>query len=142
MLEVFIVNSYFVGMKYDSEHEKILDIAKSKLLTAIPDVLAIYAFGSFGTKYERKDSDLDLAILPKKSMDSVALWNLAQEVAIEINKDVDLIDLLTASTIFRHQIITTGIRLYCSDKQHCDFIENCYISMYLRFKEDRALWMT
>jgi predicted nucleotidyltransferase len=131
---------YFSDMKFDSKHEKMLNNAKTKIVAAMPDVLAIYVFGSFGNKYERNDSDLDLAILPKNVTDSVVLWNLAQEIAIDINKDVDLIDLLEASTIFRYQIISTGFRFYCNDITQSDFIENCYTSMYLRFKEARALW--
>ena len=128
-------------MIYDSGHETVLNVVKVKILAALPDILAIYVFGSFGTRYERNDSDLDVAILPIKMQDPVALWNLAQEIAIEIHKDFDLIDLLKASTIFRHQIISTGTRIYCSDEVGCAFTENYYLSMYLRFKEDRALWM-
>lgn len=125
----------------DRQHQEILEIAQAKIVGSIPDVLAIYVFGSFGTKYERKESDVDLAILPVQPIDSVALWNLAQEIAIEIDKDVDLIDLKNASTIFRHQVISTGTRVYCKDAAACAFTENYYASMYLRFKEARALWM-
>lgn len=127
-------------MTFDSKHEAILTIAKTKILDKIPEVLAIYVFGSFGTKYERKDSDVDLAVLSNQKINAVALWNIAQEIAIEIDRDVDLIDITTASTIFRHQIVATGTRFFCKDIKRCDFIESIYISMYLKFKDDRALY--
>ncbi len=140
-LELYVFGNYVMIMNFDLDHEHILNVAKEKILMAFPDVLAIYIFGSFGTKYEKKDSDLDVAILPTKGVDTIVLWNLAQEIAIKINKDVDLIDLTSASTVFRHQIISSGTRIYCHDETQCAFIENCFTSMYLRFKEDRALWM-
>ena len=33
------------------------------ILAAYPDTLAIYRFGSWGTPYQRADSDLDVAVL-------------------------------------------------------------------------------
>ncbi len=124
-------------MAFDEKHEDILNRIKQKILNAYPDIIAIYVFGSFGTKYERKDSDLDIAILPANPIDGVKLWYFAQELASEIDKDVDLIDLLQASTVFRYVIITTGKRIYCSDTNKSGEIESIYRSMYLRFKEDR-----
>ena len=104
-------------------------------------MLAIYVFGSFGTKYGRADSDVDLAILTQAAIDPVVLWDLAQKIAIDINRDVDLIDMNNASTIFRYVIISSGTRFYTKNALRTAFIENSYGSMYLRFKDDRALWM-
>lgn len=127
-------------IKFDKTHTQLLEMAKEELLRAFPNLLALYVFGTFATKYERKDSDIDLAILGQSPIDVIVLWNLAQQIASHVNKDVDLIDLATSSTIFRYQIITSGTRFYCSDIKQCDVIENDYMSMYLRFKEERALW--
>jgi uncharacterized protein len=129
------------GMDFDTQHKHILEIAQAKIVAAFPDVLAIYVFGSFGTKYERQDSDVDLAILSVNPAEVVTLWNLAQEIAIAINRDVDLIDLKNASTVFRHVIISSGTRFYTKDASRSAFFENSCSSMYLRFKDDRALWM-
>jgi uncharacterized protein len=118
--------------------QKILEQAVVIIKTAIPEVIAIYLFGSFGTEFATASSDLDLAILVKGKMDKVALWNLAQEIAIKINKDVDLIDLAHASTILSFQIINNDKRLYCSDNYACAMFENVVDSEYLHFKELRA----
>lgn len=114
-----------------------LDIVKSKILAKWPDVLAIYVFGSFGSQYETRTSDLDIAIIPIESPDNITTWNLAQEIAIAINRDVDLVDLKKASTVFCYEILTTGKRIYCSDLEKTDSFENLSWSMYLRFNEER-----
>lgn len=128
-------------MDFDTQHSHILEVAKAKITSAIPHLFAIYVFGSFGTKYERKDSDVDLAVLAQQPTDPVVLWNLAQEIAIAIDRDVDLIDLKNASTVFRHVIISSGTRFYTKDETYAAFVENSYNSMYLRFKDDRELGM-
>lgn len=132
---------YRYGMDFDKQHVHILDVARAKIVAAIPHLIAVYVFGSFGTKYERKDSDVDLAVLAADPIDSVTLWNLAQEIASTIDRDVDLIDLKNASTVFRHVILSSGTRFYTKDVTRSDFFENSSSSMYLRFKDDRALWM-
>lgn len=117
---------------------------KKNLLDAIhilkeqlPDLIAIILFGSYGTPYERHESDLDLAILTNDSNDPVKLWNIAQEIAMKINKDVEIIDLQKASTVFCFDILTTGNLIYCSDELKFAKFDNLIMSMYLRFQEER-----
>ncbi len=109
----------------------------NKIKERVPNVLAIYIFGSFGTAHQTAESDVDIAVLMPKKMDPLTLWDTAQQIAIELNKDVDLIDLKGASTVFQNQIISTGKRIYCSDKISCDLFEHTCLSMYLRFNEER-----
>lgn len=102
-----------------------------------PGVWAIYLFGSFGTEFERSDSDIDLAILHESSIAPLALWEISQEIARKINKDVHLIDLRQASTVFQHEIIQHEKRIYCSKPKECDALESVYLAMYLRLNESR-----
>ena len=96
-----------------------------KILSCYPDLKGIYLYGSFGTSYERPESDVDLAVLLAEPANTVELWDLAQELAIMLNRDVDLIDLIAVtSTIFRHQIVTTGQRIFCQNEfnfHNCPF---------------------
>ncbi len=119
--------------------DKILETCKKLILERCPDVLAIYAFGSVGTEYFRADSDVDLAIQPvtHHKIDSYELWAFAQDIARAINRDVDLIDLNAASTVFRHVILSSCRRIYCADEDRCVDIETLYITMYLNFAEER-----
>ena len=103
----------------------------------LPKVVAIYSFGSSGTPYERKDSDVDLAVLPQGSVDSAYLWEVAQEIAKELGKDVDLVDLLQASTVMRSQVLAASKRLYCSDRLACERFENYVYASYARLNEER-----
>lgn len=109
------------------------------ILQSYPDVLSIYLFGSFGTAFETKESDVDIALLLPEKADSVALWEVSQKIAVEINRDVDLVDLRAASTVFQNQILSTGVRIYCKDEKQCDLFEHTCLSMYLRFNEERKV---
>jgi len=115
----------------------IIKRATEIILKTFPDTRVIYLFGSTGTQFESKKSDLDLAILAKHKINHVELWNLAQAIASELKRDVDLIDLFTASTVFRYQIITTGTRIYTREKVFCDHFDNMVIGRYFRFNDLR-----
>ena len=49
------------------------DAAVRMILQILPDCLAIYRFGSWGSCTERHDSDLDIAIMPEKA-EGERLW--------------------------------------------------------------------
>ena len=70
-----------------------LDKITAFLRTQLPNLLAAYHFGSYAKGTADSHSDVDLAVLVDGKVDTVALWNLAQQLADEINCDVDLIDL-------------------------------------------------
>ncbi len=74
------------------------------VLEKIPSIQGIYLFGTFGTPYQRKDSDLDLAILSSQRIDALTLWKLSQDVAAAIHRDVDLVDLNAASNLISSKI--------------------------------------
>ena len=107
------------------------------LIQAIPDCQSIYRFGSWGTDFERSDSDIDLAFLPQTPLDSVYRWELAQKLASIARRDVDLVDLLRASTVFRLQVVTTGLRLYAADINKSEWFEDTVFSSYARLNEER-----
>jgi len=45
----------------------------------------------------------------------VALWQAGQALATRFDCYVDLVDLIAASTVSQHRIITTGRRLFALD---------------------------
>lgn len=124
---------------YDSKHQNILDTALQLLQKEVPDLVAVFVFGSFGTEYERNDSDLDLAILTRSlhSVDTVKLWYLAQEIARNVKQDVEIADLREASTVFAFEILSSGNCIFCSDEPFLANFDTLAISMYLRFQEER-----
>lgn len=115
----------------------ISSIALAEIKKAFPTVQGVYLFGSFAKGEETKESDLDIAVLLEKSAGSVILWNIAQNIACKIQRDVDLIDLLAASTVFRFQIISAAKKIDNQNPKSCDSFEDLTWSMYLRFNEER-----
>ncbi len=113
--------------------EDSIQIIKKQLL----DIVAIYIFGSFSTAFETPSSDLDIAILSSKKLDSVFLWKLSQEISYITKKDVDLVDFLNISTIFAFQIINEGKLVYCTNKIKYAFFENSIDSKYLELNQIR-----
>jgi len=92
-----------------------------KLLThlrdRLPDLLAVYLFGSQVTGDAGVDSDLDVAVLFAGTIEPLLLWRLSGELADIVGVPVDLLDLRAASTVMQHQVVTTGRRLWAKDSQ-------------------------
>lgn len=87
------------------------------LQARVPDLLAIYAFGSRVQGTAEPESDLDLAVLVAGYVEPVALWKLAGELADTAGCPVDLLDLRAASTVMQYQILTLGERWWAKDAQ-------------------------
>lgn len=83
------------------------------LQAALPNLLAVYLFGSHAQGTAGPDSDIDIAVLVAGKLAPLQLWELAQT----IGDNVDLLDLRSASTVMQYQIITTGQQLWTKDAQ-------------------------
>ncbi len=94
-------------------HDTIVQI----LLARVPNLLAIYAFGSRVQNTSGPDSDLDLAVLVAGYAEPLALWALAGDLVDVAGCTVDLLDLRAASTVMQYQIVTTGRRWWARDAQ-------------------------
>lgn len=114
---------------------------KNRLIQAIkhptPNVRLIYLFASQADGSATPSSDIDIAVLLDKKMDSVARFDLQETLAIKLNQDVDLIDLLTASTVLQNQVIMNGELLFGSANGQTKF-EMQIMSMYQHLNEERA----
>lgn len=109
----------------------------SILLDAVPNCQVIYCFGSWGTDAELPDSDIDLAILQPHPLETFHRWELAQALASVALRDVDLVDLATASTVLRMQVVAYGERLYCADVVAAEQFEDSVFSRYAHLNEER-----
>jgi len=103
----------------------------------IEDPIAIYLFGSRATDAVHEASDFDIAVLPTEPIPAFVRWDLQQELAIILRSDVDLVDLRSASTVMRFQVVATGELLYSSDSTEVATFEMVTLSMYTRFNEER-----
>lgn len=103
----------------------------------IPDLIAIYQFGSQAQGTARPDSDIDLAVLALTRIPPEQLFSLAQELAIRVGRNVDLLDLRSTTTVMRAQIISTGRCLDSRDEQARAEFEMYAYSDYARLNEER-----
>jgi predicted nucleotidyltransferase len=92
-------------------------IVENILRAGLPELLAIYAFGSRIQGTAGPESDLDLAVLVAGYADPLQLFDLAGRLADTTGCSVDLLDLRAASTVMQYQIITTGQRWWARDQQ-------------------------
>lgn len=93
------------------------EIIVKRVQDRLPDLLALYAFGSRIQGHTSADSDLDLAVLVAGYADPLLLFDLAGELADVADCAVDLLDLRASSTVMQYQIITTGVRWWQKDSQ-------------------------
>lgn len=93
------------------------DTIVQTLQNRLPNLLAVYAFGSRIQGTAGVESDLDLAVLVAGYAAPLMLWQLAGELAETAGCAVDLLDLRAASTVMQHQIITSGQRWWEKDAQ-------------------------
>ena len=115
--------------------EKLVCIIESR----IGPLQALYLFGSVAREQGRHDSDVDLAVLLESPLTELARWELAQELAVTFGKDVDLVDLRSASTVMRSQILHSSQKLYEQvDVAPVAAFEDFIVSDYARLNEERA----
>lgn len=115
------------------QQTKIIDLIKVR----VDDPIAIYLFGSRAADSVHESSDFDVAVLPKEPIPAQDRWDIQQELAIALRSDVDLVDLRSATTVMRFQIVTTGELLYSLDKTEVATFEMVTMSMYTRFNFER-----
>lgn len=101
------------------------DALVRRLREALPELLAVYAFGSRVQGTAGPDSDLDLAVLVGGYADPLQLWALAGDLADLVGCPVDLLDMRAASTVMQYQVLSTGERLW-ADSLPAGLFE-CYV---------------
>jgi predicted nucleotidyltransferase len=98
---------------------------------------AVYLFGSMAGASPREDSDIDLAFLPKATVDPLEVFECANRLAIHLGRDVDLVDLRRASTVMRKEVLRTGMLLQDTDPARRMEFEMLTLSDYARLNEER-----
>lgn len=101
--------------------------------------ILITLFGSTAKGNVHSESDIDIAFLSDQTeLDKYEIFMIAQELATKLNRDVDLIDLSQASTVFQAQVLHTGKTIYCSNEQKKANYEMKTLKMYAKLNEERS----
>ena len=74
----------------------------------IPALAGTYLFGSQAGGNARADSDVDLAVFAGRPLPRAQVVELTHQLAALLRRDVDLVDMASASTIMQFQIIAEG----------------------------------
>ena len=103
----------------------------------LPGLVAAYRFGSTVTGDERPDSDVDVAVLGPRPLAASERLRLAARIADLVHRDVDLVDLLRASTVLRMQVVSRGVAMSLGDEAARGAFEDRVFSDYARLNEER-----
>lgn len=101
--------------------------------------IAIYLFGSASRNELREDSDIDLGFLTdyNAQIDEYDKFIKAQELADIFKRDVDLVHINSASSVFKVQITYNGKVIYCSNNNKRMIFEMRALKEYAVLNEER-----
>jgi predicted nucleotidyltransferase len=112
------------------------------VLSVYPETQAIYLFGSYATGDQHAQSDLDLALLlpPESAHRAGSLYgsDLHHQLEALVGTMIDCVNLRLASTVFQHEITSTGCRIFCNNLSACIDYEALVLSLYQKLNEERA----
>jgi len=98
----------------------------------------IILFGSSVKGYFREDSDIDIAFISAQEFKSYDLYLLAQALVSEVGREIDLVDLRQASTVFKAQILGSGQVIYSNDPKELADFQIRTLKEYALLNEERA----
>lgn len=108
-----------------------------ELRKALPDVLAIYRFGSSAHGTTRRGSDIDVAVLTRTRLPQAGRFDLQERLAARLGRDVDLVDLAAATPVMAIQVVAHGELLLDGDPAARGHFEDRTFSAYARLNEER-----
>lgn len=115
-----------------------LQAATSELQASIPDLIAVYLFGSIARGDAFRESDVDFAVLAGSPIDATLRFELEGRLEEKLRKSVDLIDLRRASAVFRIQVLKDAVILLDGDPVRRAEFECFALADYARLNEERA----
>lgn len=98
----------------------------------------IYVFGSCARGDTHEASDLDLAVLPAQPLAPMHGWALQERLASLAGRDVDLVDLRSASAVLRVRVLDEGRLVHEGDRHTREAFEMFALADYARLNEERA----
>ncbi|MBN8253625.1 nucleotidyltransferase domain-containing protein [Priestia flexa] len=98
----------------------------------------IIVFGSFAKGTTHQESDIDIGFYVKhKKLEKYEIFMLAQELATILKREVDLVNIAEASTVFQAQIYMTGTVIYSNDDRLRMSEQMKALKMYAKLNEER-----
>lgn len=120
------------------EPERIFQDARDVLLAELPEVQAIYVYGSLVRGDERPGSDLDLAVLLPPGQRIADPLDLMAKVSRRVRREVDLVSLREAGLDLVWELLREGRLLYSSEPERTLAWEAERMTDYADFQPRRA----
>jgi len=98
----------------------------------------IILFGSYAKGRALEESDIDIAFLSDQEVGEYQTFCIAQELAKLVGKNIDCVNLHSASTVFQVQVIGHGKVLYCKDETRRKYYFLRTFKEYALLNEERA----
>ena len=114
----------------------------SNFLTEKLSPVAIYLFGSFSSGNYNAQSDIDIAVLAKETLDTSELYELSAGISAILNRDIHLIDFKNVSPVLKMQILKKKKVIYCSDDEERIYHEMLALSEYQKLNDERSPVLT
>jgi predicted nucleotidyltransferase len=122
-----------VDMLNQNDRQVIQEFLVNKL-----NAVTIFLFGSMIHGDTHSESDVDIAFICRKQQHhGFDLFLVAQELAILLQKEVDLIDLHRASTVMQIQVIQNGEILHDACPKDTALLKVKWMKEYARLNEER-----
>jgi predicted nucleotidyltransferase len=112
-------------------------VAVAAIRSALPELVAIYRFGSSVSGERSPESDVDLAVLATTPIDPLLRFDLQERLASALRQSVDLVDLRRASPVMAIQVIGKGRVLLDHDASARGRFEDLTYGVYARLNEER-----
>ncbi|MCK5847895.1 MAG: nucleotidyltransferase domain-containing protein [Caldisericia bacterium] len=108
-------------------------------LSFYPDIHAIYIYGSSITEYEKKDSDIDIAVLFHYSLkiDFDKYMSMITKLSLTLHKEIDMVNLREAGVILQKEIVYKGKQIYMDNTLKAGDYEAFIMRQYQLFTEER-----
>lgn len=124
------------GEGYDrTVDERVVALLRERL----PDLRAVWLFGSRARGDAMADSDWDLALLGRDTLDGLTLLDALHEVETFCGGSVDLVDLRRASDVLAVQVLDEGQLIWAASEVEAELFLLHAWSDHLDFLEGEAM---
>lgn len=120
------------------DFNELLNKALQMLIEKVNPYL-VYLFGSASRDELREDSDIDIAYISDVNLTKYENFMLAQDLADIFKRDVDLINLNEASTVFKAKVVGAGKKIYCTNETRRMYFEMRAFKDYAILNEEREV---
>jgi predicted nucleotidyltransferase len=114
----------------------------TRIQSVVPDLKAVYLYGSRAQGKARPDSDYDVAVLAARPLEGKEMFFRFQlELAGLTESGVNVVDMQSLPIVLQFEVLRGRKRIFCSDRAFCVDFESGILSDYQRFAQERQIIM-